>query len=383
MQRIHASGITYDDICKPVVRSFRKCDGLRNAAEVQCDAAEMRWARLPTISHAFSQLRGFVLKPYFKVLGFLFNPMRRYKNGGSFRIVKDTSASGRFHFDMTVGHYSLIASFVRNEYDIALGHRQRRRKGNGSGTYYYWIHEFADSVKHLAKNHKDNNIHAGYRLSDTIDPDIVFRTTTGGCVFTVPVALSPALSMMNKGASSAPARCALPPRSTNCTGAPSRRPSTSPSLPPTGTAGQRAANHGDDVTRPAISSASAVATRNCIDEYGFGADDDGRPSNGTSNVPHSCVVLVVDDDTDGRSGAAMLGLAKDGAGSGNGGSKAVESDGGQPHELDSNEEGSDDVSSRTSSGEDDDSSDDGDGSDQEDESDVDGDDGDEDESGVL
>ena len=31
------------------MRSFRKCDGLRNAAEVQCDAAEMRWARLPTM----------------------------------------------------------------------------------------------------------------------------------------------------------------------------------------------------------------------------------------------------------------------------------------------------------------------------------------------
>jgi len=35
LQRIHASGITYDDICRPVLRSFRKCDCLRNAAEVQ------------------------------------------------------------------------------------------------------------------------------------------------------------------------------------------------------------------------------------------------------------------------------------------------------------------------------------------------------------
>jgi len=35
LQRIHASVLTYDDICRPVVRSFRKCDGLRNAAEVQ------------------------------------------------------------------------------------------------------------------------------------------------------------------------------------------------------------------------------------------------------------------------------------------------------------------------------------------------------------
>ena len=101
---------------------------------------------IATTSQAVAQLREFVLKAYFKVLDFGYNPMPHskakkwaendgfltpYKGektvvaaaknlfnkiGGSFRIVKDTSAGGRFHVDMTVGHYSLIESFVRNEF---------------------------------------------------------------------------------------------------------------------------------------------------------------------------------------------------------------------------------------------------------------------------
>jgi len=305
------------------------------------------------------------------------------KIGGSFRIVRDTSAGGRYHVDMTVGHYSLIGSFIRNEFEIALGHRQRRHKGNGSGTYYYWVDEFAHSVKHLAKNHKDNNIHSDYHISDAIDPDIVVRTTTGDWLFTVPTASSPALSTANEGTSSTPATSARPPRSTKHTSTPPRRPPTSSSLLPAGTAGQSAASRGDGVTRPATGSASVVAMRNCIDDFGVGADDDGRPSDGTSNAPHSGVVLVVYDDYVDRAGAAMLGITEDGAGSGVGGTKPVDSNAERPYALDSDEEGSDDVGGCTSSSDDGDSDDDEDGSDKDGESDVDGEEGDEEEGGVF
>jgi len=330
-----------------------------------------------TISHAMAQLREFVLKPYFKVLGFEYNPMSRskakkwYKDdsfltsykgqkavvaaaknlftkiGGSSRIIKDTSAGGRFHVDMTVGHYSLIGSFVRNEFEIALGHRQRRRKGNGSGTYCYWVDEFAHSIKHLSKNHKDNNIHGGYRITDSIDPDIVVRTATGGWVFTAPGALSPVPA--DNAVTGNLAMSADRPRATNRTDAASRRPSTLSSLPPSGRARHTSASAGDGVTRrPATKSASPVATRNCRDDYGVGADDDGRASDGISNPPATGVVLVLDDDEDHCAGAAIIGLKEDGAGSDVGGSDVGGSDGVGSDGDGSDGDGSENVGGRTS-----------------------------------
>jgi len=356
-----------------------------------------------TTSHAVAQLREFVLKAYFKVLGFGYNPMPRskakkwvendgfltsYKGekavvaaaknlfnkiGGSFRIVKDTSAGGRFHVDMTVGHYSLIASFVRNEFEIALGRRQRRRKGNGSGTYFYWVDEFTHSIKHLSKNHKDNSIHAGYRITDAIDPDIAVRTTTGGWIFTAPTDSSPAFSSVKRVSPTTPATSAGHPRSSKRKSAAPRRCPTS-TLPATDAAGQGAASRGAGAgPRPATQRASPKTMSNCIDDYGVGDDDDGRPSDGSSHAPAAGVVLVVDDDSDGA-GAAMIGLKEDGLGRDVAGNDGVESDGAGTRVMGSDEDGSDDVGGRTSSSDSDDSDDDGDSSDVGHESEVDEDD---------
>ena len=147
-----------------------------------------------TVPHTVAQLRDYVLKPYFKVLGFSYNPMsvtkanKWYKQdrfltsykgekavvaaakslftkiGGSARIVKIKGAGGRSHVDMVVGHHALIGAFVRNEFEIALGKRRRGRNGNGSGAYMHWVAEFVASVSHLSKNHKKNNVHAGFRM---------------------------------------------------------------------------------------------------------------------------------------------------------------------------------------------------------------------------
>jgi len=357
-----------------------------------------------TTSHAVAQLRDFVLKAYFKVLGFGYNPMPRskakkwvendgfltsYKGekavvaaaknlfnkiGGSYRIVKDTSAGGRFHVDMTVGHFSLIASFVRNEFEIALGRRQRRRQGNGSGTYFYWVDEFTHSIKHLSKNHKDSSIHAGYRITDAIDPDIVVRTTTGGWVFTAPTDSSPALSSVKRVSPTTPATSACHPRSTKRKSAAPRRCPPSP-LPATDTAGQGAASRGAGAApRPATERASPEAMKNCIDDYGVGDDDDGRPSDGSSHAPAAGAVLVVDDDSNDGAGAAMIGLKEDGPGRNVGGNNGVESDGAGARGVGSDEEGSDDVGGRTSSSDGDDSDDGGDSEDEGDESEVDEDD---------
>jgi len=122
---------------------------------------------MTTIPHTVAQLREFVLKPFFKVLGFSYNPIpvnkakkcsKKYlfltsykgekavvaaaKNlmtriGGGARIVKDKTAGSRYHVEMVVGHHALIASFVRNEFEIALGNRTRRRGGNGSSSYFH------------------------------------------------------------------------------------------------------------------------------------------------------------------------------------------------------------------------------------------------------
>jgi len=120
---------------------------------------------MTTIPHTMAQIREFVVKPFFKVLGFSYNPMplskakkwsvndcflTSYKGekavvaaakhlfmkvGGASRIVKDNAAGSRNHVDMVVGHHALIASFARNEFEIALGNRSRRRGGNGTGAY--------------------------------------------------------------------------------------------------------------------------------------------------------------------------------------------------------------------------------------------------------
>jgi len=164
---------------------------------------------MTTIPHTMAQIREFVVKPFFKVLGFSYNPMplskakkwsvndcflTSYKGekavvaaakhsfmkvGGASRIVKDNAAGSRNHVDMVVGHHALIASFARNEFEIALGNRSRRRGGNGTGAYEHWVDEFSTSIKHLTTNYKDNKVHAGYRITDAVNPGIVVRTTSG------------------------------------------------------------------------------------------------------------------------------------------------------------------------------------------------------------
>ena len=118
-----------------------------------------------TIPHTVAQIREFVLKPSFSALGFSYNPMpvskalkwekkdtclTSYKgekaivaavknvftkNGGGARIVTDRSGSHRFDVDMLVVHHALFATFVRNEFEIALGRRKRRHGGSGNGVY--------------------------------------------------------------------------------------------------------------------------------------------------------------------------------------------------------------------------------------------------------
>ncbi|OSX75170.1 hypothetical protein BU14_0251s0010 [Porphyra umbilicalis] len=304
-----------------------------------------------TISHAVAKLNEFVLKPYFKVLGLSYNPMppnkanKWYKDesfltsykgdealvaaaknlfvkiGGSFRIVKVTGAGSCCHVDMTVGHYSLIGSFVRNEFQIALGRRQRRRKGNGSSTYFHWVDEIAHSVKHLAKNHKDHKIHAGYRITDAVDPDIVARTTSGGWVFTAPVVSSVPPSSAGKAASATPTTSARPPLPTKRTGAASWPPPASSRASPAAAVAQRAASLDHGVTvRPATEDGSVGGVRNCVDDYGVGCDDDGRPSDGQSDARASGIILAVDsDDANDRAGAAAIGLSDGGGGATSGG----------------------------------------------------------------
>eukprot|EP00168_Porphyra_purpurea_P004893 TRINITY_DN1591_c0_g1_i4.p3 TRINITY_DN1591_c0_g1~~TRINITY_DN1591_c0_g1_i4.p3 ORF type:complete len:195 (+),score=28.67 TRINITY_DN1591_c0_g1_i4:503-1087(+) len=119
-----------------------------------------------TIPQTIAQVCDFVLQPVLSVLGFHKNPMpptkatkwskndyflTSYKaektmvvaaenvftkTGGGSHIVKARACGSRYHVDMLVGHHALFASFVRNNLEVAIGRRQRRRGGNGGGTHF-------------------------------------------------------------------------------------------------------------------------------------------------------------------------------------------------------------------------------------------------------
>jgi len=263
---------------------------------------------MTTVPHSVAQIREFILKPFFNSLGFPYNPMplakakkwaskdafiTSYKGekalvaaaknmfmkvGGGSRIVRDKAAGSRCHVDMVVGHHALIASFVRNEFEIALGNRSRRRGGNDTGAYMGWVDEFAASIKHLSKNHKDHKVYGGYRIIDVIDPDLVVRTGSGGWVFTAPASAPPSTLV--------PA-AARPASSTKRRAVESAHPPAVPSTPRT-----RTPKSGED--------------------DGVGGED----TDGMSVVRPAGVVIVVDKDDDHRSGAALIGLAEEGASAG-------------------------------------------------------------------
>lgn len=121
---------------------------------------------------------------------------------------------------------------------------------------------------------------------------------------------------------------------------------------------------------------------NCDEDYGVAGDEDGRDSDGISVARPSSVVIVVDNDTDHGSGAALIGLDEERTGSATGagvrrstggemsagrgrGADASSVGGIDESESDGDES---DVGARTSSSDDDDSdgssdsSDDGQGS---------------------
>ena len=368
---------------------------------------------MTTIPHSVAQIREFVLKPFFKVLGFPYNPMpsakakkwaakdcfiTSYKGekalvsaaknmfmkvGGGSRIVKDKAAGSRCHVEMVVGHHALIASFARNEFEIALGKRSRRRGGNDTGAYLHWVDEFAPSIKHLLKNHKDHDVYAGYRITDVIDPDMVVRTTSGGWVFTAPPGASVPAQAAASTPTSTPATSARPPLASKPTAVRSSRPSPTPSSPRAPTTRRGAESLGTGFARrSATGDPSVGAMANCDEDYGVAGDEDGRDSDGISVARPSSVVIVVDNDTDHGSGAALIGLDEERTGSATGagvrrstggemsagrgrGADASSVGGIDESESDGDES---DVGARTSSSDDDDSdgssdsSDDGQGS---------------------
>jgi len=284
-----------------------------------------------TVPHCVAQVREFIVKPFFNVLGFAYNPMPLSKAkkwsaddcfltsekgekavvaaakclflkvGGGDRIVKRKTAGSRCYVDMVVGHHALIASFARNEFEIALGRRSRRRGGNDTGAYMHWVDEFAASVKHLSKNHKDNKVHAGYRITDEIDPDIVMRTSVGRWVFTAPVEASlPASVGKTPKVTSTTAR---PRKSTKTT----TSASTNPPAPPHRD-GAPSLGAGAD-HRPHANDVSDEAMHDGAKEGGVAADDDGSATDGISVARRtSGVVIDIDDNADYSAGAALIGI---------------------------------------------------------------------------
>jgi len=285
-----------------------------------------------TIPHTIAQIREFVLKPYFHVLGFPHSPMparkaKKYskndyfissykgekamvaaaknvftKIGGGSRIVKDRAAGSRYHVEMVVGHHALFASFVRNEFEVALGLRNRRRGGNGNGTYCHWVDEFAASIKHLSKNHQNKKIHAGYRIVDAIDPDIVMRTSGGTWAFSSP----------EDDPTHLPA-AAITPASTRTTAARPPRSAKSGAV--------ASARDTNDTRAPATDGVEMGALRNCADDV-IEVGGTGRASDGGGQLPPPpCPVITDDNDSDPRTAAGVMGL-NEGGGGGNGGGGA-------------------------------------------------------------
>ena len=304
-----------------------------------------------TIPHTVAQIREFVLKPFFHVLGFSYNPMPVFKAmkwekkdtfftsykgekaivaaaknvftkiGGGARIVTDRAGSHRFHVDMLVGHHALFASFVRNEFEIALGRRKRRRGGSGNGVYQHWVDEFTTSIKHLRKSHTDKKVHAGYRITDAIDPDMVMPTGGGRWAFSAPDKQPENLSAEGKKPTSTLTTAARPPRSTK----------------------SRAGVTGV----PATHGVAAGASPN--------ADDNDNDDEGGEAPPRISVVIVGDDDSDYRTGAALIGISGEGGGEDGDESVRGGSVGGGSVAGGDDEDESEGVGARTSSSDSDDS----------------------------
>jgi len=286
-----------------------------------------------TVPHCVAQVREFIVKPFFKVLGFPYNPMpvskaKKWsandcfitsekgeksvvaaakslflKVGGDDRIVKRKTAGSRCYVEMVVGHHALIASFARNEFEIALGRRSRRRGGIDKGAYMRWVDEFAASINHLSKNHKDNKVHGGYRITDEIDPDIVMRTNTGRWVFT-----APADGELHASVGKAPnvtSTTARPRKSTKTT----TYVSINPRAPaPAHRGGAPSLGAGAD-HRPHANDVTEGAMHDSVEEGGVAADDDGTATDGISVAPRTgSVVIDIDDNADYSAGAALIGM---------------------------------------------------------------------------
>jgi len=262
-----------------------------------------------TIPHTVAQIREFVLKPFFDVLGFSCNPMpvakaKKWekkdafltshegekaivaaakkvftKIGGGARVVQDRAGSHRFHVNMQGGHHALFASFVRNEFEIALGRRNRRRGGSGGGGYQHWVDEFTTSIKHLRKNHADKKVHAGYRITDAIDPDVVVPAGGGLWAFAAPDKEPENLSSDGNTPISTLTTALRPSRSTKSTAR--------------------------DPDGPAAHGAAAEASPL--------VDDSGIDEEGGQAPPRTAVVIVGDNDSDFRTGAALIGIRGEGA----------------------------------------------------------------------
>jgi len=222
---------------------------------------------------------------------------------------------------MLVGHHALFASFVRNEFEIALGRRNRRRGGSGGGVYQHWVDEFTTSVKHLRKNHADKKVHAGYRITDAIDPDMVVAAGGGRWAFAAPDKEPEKLSSDGNTPTSTLTTAARPPRSTKSTA---------------GVPGGPAA-HG------AAAEASPLVDDSDIDEEGGQAP------------PRTSVVIVGDNDSDYRTGVALIGIREEGAGEDGEGSVMGGSVGGGSVAAGDDEDESEEVGARTSSSDSDDS----------------------------
>jgi len=251
-----------------------------------------------------------VLKPFFSVLGFSYNPMpvskaikwekkdtflTSYKgekaivaaaknvftkNGGGARIFTDRAGSHRFHVDMLVGHHALFASFMRNEFEIALGRRKHRHGESGNGVYQHWVDKFTTSIKHLRESQRAKKVHAGYRITDAIGPDMVIPTGGGRWAFSAPEKEPKSLSAVGKKPTSTLTTAAHPPRSVK----------------------SRADVPGVPATHDVAAGASPNVDDNDIDEEG------GETPLRTS------VVIVGDDYSDNRIGAALIGISGDGGG---------------------------------------------------------------------
>lgn len=201
--------------------------------------------------------------------------------------MKAKTAGSRDHVEMVVGHHALIASFVRNEFEIALVNRTWRRGGNGSSTYFHCVYEFAASIELLAKNRKGYTVHSGYRIMGDINSNVVVRMRTGW-VFSKPATAS--------SAEKAPA-------------APSR--AVSSTCARMLTSSKRAGSSAIGIAAESAATAAATARREASNRgVGITRSREEAPTG----------VVIFDDDTaDNGDSAALIGLRVEGAATDGGG----------------------------------------------------------------